>query len=154
GAQQWRTAYASDGTEWRLFEGAVSAGTWQYLIDVGGVPVLDEANPRTAYTADPDGQNPDPLGTEVSELVMPDCTQPALETIDVQGGTDSVRVRARFVHGHAGPALDPAAMHAELWQGGAQLDAPTVERDGPAGIVVRASGLQPGKYIVRLTAAD
>src|SRR6478609_10403577 len=58
-AQDWQTARAGDGTEWRLLTVSPPPGLWQYAFDVGGTRVLDEANPRGAFGSD---------GSEVSEL--------------------------------------------------------------------------------------
>jgi len=154
--QRWERAVATDGTEWRTFTGVLPAGTWRYLVDVDGMRVLDEVNPRTAFVRDPDRSDPsdDPFALEVSEVVVQDCAQPLLEVLESHGGVDGILVRARFVRGRGGPALDAASLHAELWSGALQLAAPTVKREGAAGVRVRASGLAPGKYTVKLGASD
>src|SRR5689334_19628424 len=41
--QAWETALAKDGTEWRLLTVSPPPGLWQYVINVGGTRVLDEA---------------------------------------------------------------------------------------------------------------
>lgn len=151
-SQDWGRAVATDGTEWRTFVGALPAGAWRYLVDVGGARVLDEVNPRTAFVRDPDSSDDTPYALEVSEVVVPDCSQPALEVLETHGGTGGIRVRARFVRAAGGPAMQ--AVVAELWSGSTQLAAPTVEREGVAGLVIHADGLAPGKYTVKLAAAD
>jgi glycosidase len=154
--QNWSTEVASDGTVWKTFLGLLPAGAWSYLVDVGGVRVLDEVNPRTAFTSDPDVTSPssDPFAVEVSEVALGDCTQPMLQVLETHGGTDGITVRARFVRGANGPALDDASLRAELWSASAQLSSPTVTREGAAGVRVQTSGLPPGKYTVRLFASD
>jgi glycosidase len=155
GAQAWNKLTAKDGTGWRTYAATLPPGTYRYAIDVAGVRVLDENNPRTAFVQDPDDPTGAPFGVEVSEQVVPDCTQPLVEVLEAHGGADGVWLRARFVRGNGGPALDPTTLAASLSQAGVPTGAPlTITREGPAGIRVLAAGLQPGKYTFELQASD
>jgi glycosidase len=157
GSQRWVEATDRDGLKWQLFSAALPPGTYQYAILVDDILVTDEANPRTGFAPDPRAPGGDPLGTEVSEIEIPDCALPALEVVDAHEEAGALSVTARFIRGAGGARLDPHALAAELRRGADQLAAPTVELDGTLDgaprLRVRIPDLSPGKYTVRLSAA-
>jgi glycosidase len=142
-----------DGAEWITAHLPLGPGRYRYAIVVGDALVLDELNPRTGWAADPRAPGSDPLGTEVSEVEIADCSRPALAIVSATGGAEAFAVEARFERGFGGAALDAGAVTVELARGGQSIAAPAAIVDGDF-VRVRAGGLLPGKYTVRLGARD
>ncbi len=157
GSQHWRDVTV-DGLDWRTLTSTLPPGTYQYAVLLDDILVTDELNPRTSFARDPRGLGDDPLGTEVSELEMPDCTEPALQVIEATGSQTGLTVAARYLRGaRGGAAIDPGTLLAELRHGADVLAAPALALDGTADgaprVRLRVEGLAPGKYTVRLSAS-
>lgn len=155
GLQHFSTVTDEDGTEWRTTTVELAPGTYQYAIDVGGLTLRDELNPRTAFIHD----DVDPFAVEVSEIELADCSAPTLAVTAARGDGNALVVDADFQPGAAGGRLDTGTLAAALTQAGAPVAAAlgVDHSDGPAGsthVTVRADGLAPGKYTLTLTARD
>ncbi|HZS39804.1 MAG TPA: alpha-amylase family glycosyl hydrolase [Polyangia bacterium] len=146
-------AFAADGTDWMSATLPLPPGVYQYAIVVGDQLVLDELNPETAWSADPRAPGSDPLGTELSQVEIADCSQPALTITRTIADADSLTIEARFTPGWPGSPLDPRSIAVALARGPEGMSAPPFTTDGDL-VRVRAAGLPAGKYTVRMSARD
>jgi glycosidase len=134
---------ASDDPPWRVARvdpSTAPPGEYGYLVLEDGVHRLDEHNPLSTFWTEKGD-------LEVSLLVMPDCSTPALavESVDVVGGT--MRVAAAFAAADDGAALVKAT--AVTREG---IDVPvTIEG---AGVRAELGGLARGKHTLTVTTED
>jgi glycosidase len=138
---------------WRATARSLPPGTFQYGILVGSRLLADETQGRGAFVQSPFDPADVPYGTEVSEVVIPDCTRPALEAAAVRGAPDGIEASIRLVPAADSATLDRARVDVRLRRGAEALGAPEV-RVSDDRIDVAASGLPPGKYTLEVSAAD
>lgn len=118
-------------------------GEHAYAIVEDGVWLADNQVPMTAFH---DGQ-------EVSLGVVDDCERPLVKVDGVDATADGhAVVRASFVAGHAGAAVDPAAVVATSREGIA-LPVSSVD-PGTGALRFETSGLKRGKYTFSIRAKD
>ncbi len=144
---------ASDGTDWMGLAAKLPEGTWQYAIVLEDTLLLDEANPRTAFTADPLDPQAEPLGTEVSEVVLVSDARPAIRDLRLApSGSEGLVFLATVTGGARAPDL-----RLQVRRGAVPVEAPEVEVafDGEGWTVsAELSPLPPGKYTATLSARD
>ena len=89
-------------------------------------------------------------GNENRKLPHGDCALPLLQTVSASGGADGVQAEIQFARAAGGAALDPASVVVTLG------DSPNAaDIDAETGVIsLDVSGLSPGKYSLRVTAAD
>lgn len=174
GLRDWARITGDDGTDWRRVTLSPGPGPHLYGILTGGRLLLDERNPQTAFIADPFAPGGEPFGTEVSRAVLPDCQQPALQLDHADatparaqsGGALRVVVRFQPAASGAPPGADLLAELSRSAGASQGLPAPPVRlgkredlqdpgRDpGDAALVIETTGLDPGKYTLRVSARD
>lgn len=141
---------SSDGTDWMGLEAGLPEGTWQYAVVLNGTLLLDEANPRTAFTVDPLDPSGAPLGTEVSEVSLVSDSRPRIADLRLApSGPDGLALVAS-VTGRQAPELQ-----LQVRRGSVSVPAPALAMafDGQAWTVTAdVSALQPGKYTATLSA--
>ncbi|HEY3447737.1 MAG TPA: alpha-amylase family glycosyl hydrolase [Myxococcales bacterium] len=152
GATGFVARRSSDGTDWMGLAATLPEGTWQYAIVLNDTLLLDEGNPRTAFTEDPLDPSGDPLGTEVSEIALVSDARPAIADLRLAASGDEGLVFLATVTGQQTPDLQ-----LQLRRGTASVSVPalSVAFDGEAWKVsAELSALQPGKYTATLSAVD
>ncbi|MGC4114219.1 MAG: hypothetical protein QM765_06285 [Myxococcales bacterium] len=97
---------SSDGTDWMGLAASLPEGTWQYAIVLNGTLLLDEANPRTAFTVDPLDPDGVPLGTEVSEVVLVSDSRPAITDLRLAASGAEGLVFLAKIQGAKAPTLN------------------------------------------------
>ena len=128
---------------WQVARFSPPPGEHGYLVVEEGVSALDDHNPLSTYRGD----------KEVSLLLAPDCALPELR-VDTIEATDSgdVDVRATLLARPGGSPLDPGSVTAKTLGGDPVGIESATPEDGA--IVLRATGLLPGKHTLILEAAD
>lgn len=143
----WQTpgtpAQSTDQPGWALALLTLPPGAYGYLVSVNGAPRLDPFQPLTTFRGD----------REVSLLVAPDCSAPAL-TVDTAEATDdgALTVSGTFRARDGGPPLAPASVN--LHVDGSPVDAQITASPEAGTFTVHAKGLAPGKHAVTAGAAD
>ncbi|HEY0138532.1 MAG TPA: alpha-amylase family glycosyl hydrolase, partial [Nannocystis sp.] len=91
---------ASSEPGWQVarIDGALAPGEYGYLILEDGAHRLDGHNPRTTFWAEQDD-------LEVSLMIVPDCSLPALTVDEVEVSGDTVSVAASFATARDGSPL-------------------------------------------------
>jgi glycosidase len=149
GLRAFATVTADDGTAWRTGTIDLAPGTYRYSILYGDLRVKDELNPRSAFIAGPN----DPYELEVSEVALADCHASSLAVTAARAEGNALVVDAEFAGGADGAAL--ATLEATIEQAGMPVTAtPSITRSDATHATVRADGLGPGKYTVRLVGRD
>lgn len=119
-------------------------GEHAYQITIDGVPRLDRYQPLTTYRGD----------EEVSLLIAPDCSAPAI-AIDAAAADDdgALSIAGTFFTSDGGPAL--AASNLEVTIDGEPAPSATVKATPETGaFTVAAKGLAKGKHAVTVDARD
>jgi glycosidase len=128
---------------WLVVRLALPPGEHGYLIEHRGARELDAFNPLTTFAGE----------SEVSLLLVGDCSVPAIVLQQVETtGPGEVTIVGTFVAASGGTELDPQSVRAESSTGGA-LGVEQADPDSGQ-LVVRASGLERGRHVVRLAASD
>ncbi|MBW2522754.1 MAG: hypothetical protein JRI23_01200 [Deltaproteobacteria bacterium] len=128
--------------DWSVARLELPPGEYGYLIDHRGARLVDVHNPLTTFADE----------TEVSLLLVADCTRPAFAWQQLTASeAGEIRVAGTFLAGSDGAALDPNRIVVRTTQG----DALRVERADPATGAIEAfgSGLPPGKHTVTVESA-
>lgn len=133
-------AYGDDG--WHMAWISLPPGEYGYMVVDNGVERLDPMNPLTTYRGE----------TEVSLLLVEDCSVPTIRVDSVTGRDDgTVQLEATFLASASGSPMAPESVRA-ITQDGATL--PVVAADSSTGqLTVRADGLARGKYTIELEGA-
>jgi glycosidase len=146
------------GEDWRVKSVKLAPGTYEYGLLIGDQVLVDLRNPRGVFGPDPLGRSDEPYGTELSQVIIPDCSRPqlAFESLDASG--DTLSWKALLTPGNGSKDIDTGSFKAELRRGSEPMAAPSVHFVGVDGRSVRlaltASGLAPGKYTVTLSGTD
>lgn len=129
---------------WQLALLALPPGSYGYQVVTDGVVGLDPYQPLTTFRGD----------DEVSLLIAPDCSSPALQ-IDSAGADAAgvLSVTGTFSAATGGPALDPH--HVQVTVDGVPATGARITAVPATGaFAVAASGLSRGKHTVTIAAAD
>lgn len=171
GRRGWQVEHESDGSEWRRQSFSLPPGRYQYGILIADRIVLDEGNPQTAFFGNPFAvdvsPDEDPLGTEVSQIDIPDCAAPRLEvtalTVTPAGAVaqGALDLALDFFRGTARRPLAVDSLEVELRRGTVVLAAPTAslldrapDGEGRQRIALHAGGLDPAKYTIVVKVKD
>lgn len=135
-----RPTETKDG--WRLARLTLSPGEHGYMLRRGGVLSLDDANPLTTWRDD---------GTEVSLVIVPDCSHPAIQVEEASSDGGRVTLRGRFLTARDGAPLAPSSIRVETLDGRSLAVAGA---DPDTGLFSASADLGPGKHTLVAKASD
>ncbi len=127
---------------WRLARIELPPGEYGYLLVRGEEEQLDPQNPLTTWRAAGE--------TEVSLLLVSDCSLPYVVVESATVNQDSATVVARFLASSEGPGVDPASVVAVTADGAAL----PVEVDPSSAEIRVAAEALSGKHTITISAAD
>ncbi|MBI5537669.1 MAG: hypothetical protein HY898_33405 [Deltaproteobacteria bacterium] len=137
------TPVPSAGAGWFKTILQLPPGDNGYLVQVDGVPQLDERNPLSTFRDE----------QEVSLLLVGDCSLPEVRVDKIEASDDgSLTLEASFLSASTGKAVDPSSARARL-RDGTFLSVQSVD---PASgkISLRGSNLPKGKHSLIVEASD